>query len=786
MKRDYLLFTILILLGLSSCVSNQSEIETVDITPAPVKIDYRRGSTITLDSNIHVFYQKKILGARQAAGIFCEMVNAETGWNWKPEVMQRNVAESGGIFFDECNENTKLVKEGYRLHFGGKKIVLSANDFGGFFYGVQSFVQIISQTLSDIELPVNMITMPRLTITDYPRFSWRGMHLDVSRHFFDVDFVKQYIDLIALHKMNVFHWHLTDDNGWRIEIKKYPLLTDVAAWRVDREEEPWNKRKEPLPGEKSTYGGFYTQEQIKDIVAYASARNITVVPEIEMPGHTSEVFAAYPQYSCTGKKLAVRPGGYWPNQDVFCAGNEQTFQFVEDVLLEIMELFPSEYIHIGGDEADKTHWKSCPLCHKRMVDEQLSNENELQSYFIQRIEKFLIAHNRRLIGWDEILEGGLAPEATVMSWRGIEGGLAAAKQEHDVVMCPGSHCYFDHYQAYPPYEQEAIGGFTTLRKVYSFEPVPEELNAEEAKFILGGQGNLWTEYIATPCQAEYMVVPRMTALAEVLWSPKDKRDWIDFRTRLASMNRIFDAMGINYAPGSYAVDIHCDRDSVAQNFNVWFDTEHLNPQIYYTVDGSEPTNQSTLYEGPFTIDSTLVIKAIIYKDNVMMEVPSVKRIHMHKALGAHVEYRSLYSNKYPAAGLSALVDGMHGGERYSDGYWQAFQKVNMDVVIDLGKVDVIKQISADFVNHPGAWIFLPSRITVEVSEDGQRFKGGGSVVPDVDIRNPERQVKKLLIQLPALKARYLRVIAESYHQNPSWHEYAGEPCWLFCDEIVVE
>ncbi|MEK9137784.1 MAG: family 20 glycosylhydrolase, partial [Bacteroidota bacterium] len=336
-------------------------------------------------------------------------------------------------------------------------------------------------------------TIPCVAIRDWPRFEWRGMHLDVSRHFLPKKFIKTYIDMLAMHKMNVFHWHLTDDQGWRLEIKKYPKLIEVTAWRVDREDQHWNHRDPPREGEKATYGGYYTQDEIREIVKYADERNITVVPEIEMPAHTTALLAAYPQYSCTGGPFDVPPGGVWPITDIFCAGNDSTFYFLQDVLTEVMDLFPGKYIHIGGDEADKKEWKACAKCQARIKQEELKDEAELQSYFVKRIEKFIVSKGRRLIGWDEILEGGLAPEATVMSWRGTEGGIAATRQGHDAVMTPGSHCYFDHYQGKQEFEPLAIGGYTPLSKVYSYEPIPDSLTPEEAKHILGAQGNVWTE-----------------------------------------------------------------------------------------------------------------------------------------------------------------------------------------------------------------------------------------------------------------------------------------------------
>lgn len=443
-----------------------------------------------------------------------------------------------------------LPGEGYLLEINDQGISIRANDDAGIWYGVQTLRQLLPPTVEQGPADVTGHSIPYLKITDYPRFKWRGMHLDVSRHFFPPEFVKQYIDMIALHKMNTFHWHLTDDNGWRLEIKKHPKLTEISAWRVDREHENWRHWSPIEEGEKATYGGFYTQDEVRDIIAYAAERQIQVIPEIEMPGHSSEIFAAYPELSCRGERLHVRPGSYWPNEDILCAGNDSVFLFLEDVIDEVVDLFPAPYIHIGGDEARKTYWKTCSKCQARIKTENLANEEELQSWFVRKMEKYLNAKGKRLIGWDEILEGGLAPEATVMSWRGEAGGVAAAKAGHDVIMTPTSHVYFDYYQGDPETEPEAIGGDISLQKVYSYEPIPAELAPEEYKYVLGSQANLWTEFIKTPDHAEYMVLPRMSALSEVVWSARDARDWGSFKSRLPSLFARFDSLGWNYRRGA--------------------------------------------------------------------------------------------------------------------------------------------------------------------------------------------------------------------------------------------
>ena len=456
--------------------------------------------------------------------------------------------KSSGKYIKIIIEKKTSSKEGdYSLIIDDTGITLKASAEQGLYYGFQTFRQ-----LAPVELEKNHPGNTKIrncSIKDSPKFQYRGMHLDVSRHFFDIDFIKTYIDMIALHKMNFFHWHLTDDNGWRIEIEKYPDLSEKSAYRVDRENQPWRDWDPILPGEKPTYGGFYSKKEIKEVVEYASKRHIAIIPEIEMPAHTSAVFAAYPEFSCKGETLDVVPGSYWPTIDIFCAGNDSVFSFLENILTEIIELFPGEYIHIGGDEADKTYWKTCKKCQSRMKDENLRSEEELQSYFIKRIEKFILKNDKKLVGWDEILEGGLAPSATVMSWRGTSGGIQAAKAGHDVIMCPTTHCYFDYYQTKKSVSKEAaFDGYIPLKKVYSFNPVPKELSTEESKYILGGQGNLWTEFVKTPERAQHMVLPRMTALSEVLWTGSNSVTYKDFYKRLDYLKERYKLLSWNHAP----------------------------------------------------------------------------------------------------------------------------------------------------------------------------------------------------------------------------------------------
>lgn len=447
-----------------------------------------------------------------------------------------------GISF-KIDENSGLEKEAYNLSVTPKGITLVASAPNGLFYGIQTLIQLMPSSKKKL----TEVVFPAVEIKDSPRFAWRGLHLDVCRHFMPKDFVKKYLDYMAMHKFNTFHWHLTEDQGWRIEIKKYPKLTEVGS---NRKETLIGHGRNPVNYDNTPYGGFYTQEDVKEIVQYAADRFITVVPEIEMPGHALAALASYPELGCTGGpyEVATRWGVF---DDVYCAGKEETFTFLQDVIDEILPLFPSEYVHIGGDECPKTRWQKCPLCQKRMRQDSLTTEHELQSYFVQRIEKYLNSKGKKLIGWDEILEGGLAPNAAVMSWRGEEGGIAAAKQHHFVVMTPGKYCYFDHYQTDPKTEPLAIGGFLPLKQVYEYEPVPSSLTEEEASYILGAQGNVWTEYMKSPEHVEYMVFPRAAALAEVVWSPKGSKNYDRFIRRMAEQVKRYDAYGITYCKAEF-------------------------------------------------------------------------------------------------------------------------------------------------------------------------------------------------------------------------------------------
>ena len=535
--------------------------------------------------------------------------------------------------------------ESYTLSVTSQRIEIRATSGAGLFYGMQTLLQLMQPAST------GSYSVPSVEIEDTPRFAYRGLMLDVSRHFSTKEFIKKQIDALAYYKINRLHLHLTDAAGWRLEIKKYPLLTDFAAWRTDPTWKKWwnGGRKYLRYDEPGASGGYYTQDDIREILEYARQHYITVIPEIEMPSHSEEVLAAYPQLSCSGEP--------YKNSD-FCVGNEETFTFLENVLTEVMELFPSEYIHVGGDEAGKSAWKTCPKCQKRMKDEHLANVDELQSYLIHRIEKFLNNHGRRLLGWDEILQGGIAPNATVMSWRGEEGGIAAVTSGHHAIMTPGAYCYLDSYQDAPYSQPEAIGGYLPLKKVYAYDPVPASLTAEQAKLVYGVQGNLWVEYIPTPEHVEYMIYPRMLALAEVAWSAPERKSWPDFHTR--ALSAVADLQKKGYHPFDLSKEI-----------------------------GSRPESLQPV---------------------------------SHLALGKKVTYNSSYSPHYPAQGNTALTDGIRGDWTYGDGSWQGFISDNrLDVTIDMEKETPIHSVTAAFMQVVRAEVFLPETVIISISDDGINF-----------------------------------------------------------------
>jgi hexosaminidase len=745
----------------------------VSIIPQPVSLQVQQG-TFLINNQVSIHYAPAFKEIGQAAQLLSKAVQERSGYK-----LALN-AGTGKKITLKIAKLTVPGTEAYTLKVTPNEIEIAANSKAGLVYGIETLLQTLPAIRTNAALQV-----PCMEVTDYPRFKWRGMHLDVSRHFFSPELVKEYIDLMATYKMNTFHWHLVDDQGWRIEIKKYPKLTETGAWRVDQTDKVWGSRPQAQPGEKATYGGYYTQEQLKEIVAYAQARNITIVPEIEMPGHVASAIAAYPNLSCKQQPQLPLTGGNYTNMSSnYCAGNDSVFTFLQDVLKEVMAIFPSQYIHIGGDEVDKGPWKNCSRCQERIKKEGLKNEEELQSYFVKRMEKFLVANHRKMIGWDEILEGGLAPEATVMSWRGEAGGIEAAKMNHDVVMTPGSPCYFDHYQAGPEGEPRAIGGMNTLKKVYSYEPIPAELDATQAKYVLGAQANLWTEFITTAEQVEYMVLPRMLALAEVVWSPKETRDWNGFNQRLQSQFRMFDQKGYHYSKGNFKVDI----TPVAENgkITVSMSTEALNGTIYYTTDGSEPTIAANKYESPIAVQGKMTIKAATAVNGEIMGAKAAEQSFvLHKASGRPVTYANPISRYYQADGPNTLTNGVRGTLAAGKN-WHGISGKDLVATVDLQSVQAVQRIAIGCLQRYSDWIFLPQSVTFEYSADGVNYTNLGTVANNVSASSPAPVIKDFSVQMTPVNARYIRVTAKVIDACPAGHPGAGKPGWVFADELVVE
>lgn len=670
--------------------------------------------------------------------------------------------------------------ETYNLKVDNNHIEIKASSSSGFLYAIQTIRQLLPPEIeSKAKLENKTWEIPNLEIKDGPRFKWRGLMLDISRHFFDKEYIKEVIDGLAMHKMNVLHLHLVDDQGWRIEIKKYPKLTKVGAWRVDQENLHWNARLPVKSEDKGTYGGFLTQEELKEIVKYAQSRNVEVIPEIEMPAHISSAIAAYPHLSCFENPIGVPSGGVWPITDIYCAGKESTFTFLEDVLIEVMEIFPSKYIHIGGDEATKTNWEKCQNCQKRIVEEGLQNEEELQSYFVKRMEKFINSHGKKLVGWDEILEGGLAPDATVMSWRGVKGGLEAAAQGHDVVMTPGTHCYFDHYQGPQNEEPLAIGGYTPLSKVYQFDPVVDSMTEEEAEHVLGGQANLWSEYIPTKEHSQYMIYPRLAALSEAVWSAKNQKNWDDFSNRMTNMFQRYEFLGINYAKSSYLIRPEVETNLEKKSVSLTLQSEYTNADIRYALNDSRLEDTPVKYEKPIILTQTTIVKASIFKENKPIGKVFQDTIVFHKGVASTVAYIIPYSDRYTGTGKSTLVNTLRGTKNFQDGQWQAWLKDDMEVIIDLKKEDTINQVIVGSMEHQGPGIYFPVAIEVFTGIDRKDFKKVGEV-KRLYADNANIELKDFKINVEKHTARFIKVKITNLKENPR-----GGDTWLFIDEILI-
>lgn len=658
--------------------------------------------------------------------------------------------------------------EAYSISIGKEGIAISSYDNKGALYGVQTLLQLIEEHKNDLQLPY-------LDIEDEPKFGYRGMHLDVARHFFTVEEVKQYLDYLAMYKYNKFHWHLTDDQGWRIEIKKYPKLTSVGAWRSGSQVGPYSDMK----FDSKPYGGFYTQEQIKDVVAYAKKLHIDVVPEIEMPGHAQAALAAYPELGCTPGPFEVWKQ-WGVSEDIFCP-KEETFKFLQDVIDEVIPLFPYEYIHIGGDEAPKKRWKESEFVQNLMKKLNIPDELHMQSYFITRMEKYINSKGKKIIGWDEILEGGLAPNATVMSWTGIEGGIHAAKTGHKAVMTPTSTNYFDYYQGNPETEPLAIGGNVRLNKVYNYNPIPAELTEEQAKFIWGTQANLWTEYIPNFSQVQYMVFPRMMALSEVAWGTANPKEYKNFESRVIQHFKILDRKGINYSRAIYEVDGKVIKQPDGK---ILYELSSANePQnIRYTLDGSEPTINSFTYNKPIEITKTTTVKASYFEDGKKVSAPLIQDFLITKSTGKPITLQDDPAEAYNTGGAFTLVDGIRGNAKNFGKSWLGFSGKDCVATIDLGTKTDFSKISFSSVDRKGSWIYLPKGAKISVSDDGVNFKE----VKSITAAEIEKSQGNVNLDFPKQNARYVKVEIQNLGLIPDGLPGAGNKAWLFVDEIAVQ
>ena len=751
----YLKFLIIILL--TGCRPEIDEIIKPSIIPKPLSQKIGNGSFI-FNNDVAIVSEPKL---QEVSNYFTLYLKD----NYNFELSNNNSTKKITFKIDDSINND----EGYELNVSKNDITIKSKHAKGAFYAVQSLIQLLP-----LPSDLNSFKIPCLRIKDQPQFTYRGMHLDVGRHFFSVDFIKKYIDLMARLKMNTFHWHLTEDQGWRIEIKKYPKLQEIAAFRKETLIGHYNDQPHQFDGKP--YGGFYTQEQIKEVVAYAKTRQVTIIPEIEMPGHSQAAIAAYPELGCSGEQVEVATK--WGVFDEVYCPKESTFKFLEDVIDEVVALFPGKYIHIGGDEAPKTNWKNCEYCQKLIKKEGLKDEHGLQSYFIARMEKYINTKGKQIIGWDEILEGGLAPNATVMSWRGTSGAVQAAKEGHDVILTPGSHCYFDHYQSENENEPLAIGGFLPLEKVYHFNPIPEELSEEESKYVLGAQGNVWTEYMQTEKQVEYMAFPRAIALSEVLWSSPKHKNYSDFIHRLEQYQKRLDQLEVNYANHIYSVkgELINSKGNLAYQLS----TTSSSYPIYYSTDKSFP---SKLYSTPITLDASMHIKAVVLNSKkTPLGAVFQQKINLHEGVGAKISINKEPHPAYNAGGKNALINGISGNnKRYGDKEWLGFLGEDIIVTIEFDNPKNIKTISTRFYNGKGQWIYAPNEIGFSF------YLEDGKTVNDISILEEKNNLLvNYSYELKSTAVKKLDIIVKNYGTIPEGKQGAGHKAWTFIDEIIIE
>lgn len=758
---------------------------TVNIVPMPAEFKMSKG-VFTINRNTVIVAEGRAV--EKSVTFINDYLQSIVGYKLKITKKHTGV---NAITLNYNRLNNK-IPGAYNLTVDKKGIYITGDNEQGIFYGIQTFIQLLPlkkeiTNSRNGSSSINQLSINQLSIKDYPRFKYRGMHLDVGRHFMPVSLVKKYIDYLAFYKFNTFHWHLTEDQGWRIEIKKYPKLTGAGGWRNGTIIGAY-----PGKGNDSQhYGGYYTQTQIKEVVKYAADRFINIIPEIEMPGHSSAAIAAYPQLSCfpgedtqypaecawagpvKGKQVQQTWGVF---EDVFCP-TDYTFNFLQDVIDEVIKLFPAEYIHIGGDECPKEAWKRSPFCQQLMKEKGLKNEHELQSYFIQRIEKYINSKGKKIIGWDEILEGGLAPNATVMSWRGIQGGIDAARQHHDVIMTPESPLYLNHSQTK---NEDSItqGGYNPLEAVYNYEPIPNELNEKEQVHVLGAQGNLWSEYIQSKSKLEYAIFPRLAALAEVLWTPKANKDWKDFERRMPAIVQRYNQWGANYSNAYFKLEANV---LPTENFNglLWQVKTKSTEPIYINMDN---TDSVWTYTTPQLIQATHVVKAYQDKNKPFI----FQQFYFNKATGKKITLAIPTSPNYPGSGAFTLVDGIQNKKGLSQSSeFIGFNGTDLDVTIDLQKETDISKITLHVFDQNASWIYLPSQVSVSFS--GENNLSNEKTVTISKQVDPIKEKGTTAISIESSQhCRYIHVVAKNFGIIPPGNPGSSNPAWLFADEIEVE
>lgn len=728
------------------------------ILPRPVSVKTTR-SSLTLHNGLTIAAPSS---CKSLAAYAANMIKLHTGWN-----KVKTTTGSKGDVVLVLNPSFEHA-EGYALSVEPAGVTITAATANGLRFGLQTLRQMLPTTKAAT------ITLPGVAIYDYPRFAWRGVHLDVSRHFFTVDQVKRFLDRMAMYKYNRFHWHLTDDQGWRLEIKSHPELTRIGAWRKSvgfkHNQEIGLNTDNGRP-----YGGFYTQKQVKEVLAHAASLGITVIPEIDLPGHSQAAIAAYPQVFCfPEEKMDVwTEGGV--SKGVMCAGREETFTLLNDVLKEVIDLFPSQYIHLGGDEAPKDGWRRCPKCQQRIKNEHLKDEHELQSYFMNRLERFVNAHGRKMIGWDEIMDGGLSPTATVMSWRSSVPGKEAAMAGNDVIMTPSSFVYLNRPQSVNPVTQ-ASSGILSLKTVYSFNPMPEGLSPQAAKHILGVQACQWSENTPDDRTLYYKEFPRAIAVAEIGWTAQEARRWDDFSTRLNRHLPMLSFYGIGYGQPSYEVTINMKEQASGPAVEL---LAEVPAPIYYTTDGTTPTRSSAVYKEPVPVTASSTVKACTFLPNGSRSQVASQDIYFHRALGKKVIYNLPYGENHDGGGPLGLTNGMLNR-------WQGFEKQNADFVVDMGSPQAIDSICTRWMFDIRDWVLRPTQVTFEVSADGTNY----TQVLKQNFTNPADNYDKGVIPVAIGRhmdnVRFIRIRAVNPKVNPEWHSSAGGASWIFIDEVVVK